>query len=62
VCVYILIQEIIKDFERSCSDMVGSFLETVQSQYPLSSSSETYTIIIFTDLVTLEVLDDLTAN
>lgn len=27
-------QEIIKDFERNYSDLVGSFLEGVQSQYP----------------------------
>ena len=28
-------QEITKDFEHNYSDMVGGFLEQVQSQYPL---------------------------
>lgn len=28
------LQEITKDFEHSYSDMVGGFLEQVQSQYP----------------------------
>ena len=38
MCAFLLIQEIIRDFERNYSDMVGSFFETVQSQYPLSLS------------------------
>ena len=37
VCCSIL-QEVIKDFERNYSDMVGSFLESVQAQYPTGPS------------------------
>ena len=38
VCCSIL-QEVIKDFERNYSDMVGSFLESVQAQYPTGPSN-----------------------
>ena len=34
LCVLFMSQEVIKDFERNYSDMVGSFMESVQSQYP----------------------------
>lgn len=41
------LQEIIKDFERNYTDMVGSFLESVQAQYP----SCTYTVFTCTYII-----------
>lgn len=35
--LFLSTQDIMKDFERNYSDMVGSFLEGVQSQYPCGS-------------------------